>query len=311
MEVYRKLSEIPIHDDSIVTIGTFDGCHRGHQDIIKKVVYNAKITSCKSVLITFDPHPRHILNSDNKLPILMHIEKKLEFLNSFNLDAALIIPFDTNFSKISALDFLNDIILKKLNPSKIIIGYDHHFGHDRLGTPEFLKNESKKNDFEVDVVDPIADRDMVISSTHIRESILNGFVRRASFELGWVYGFKAKVVSGSGRGKDLGFPTANFIPLEKNQLIPANGVYCIRGRINSINLYGMCNLGVRPTFDESDFVMEAHFFENNVDDINGKTITVEFLERVRDEKKFSNPEELIEQLKKDKDICMRLIQKYN
>ena len=145
----------------------------------------------------------------------------------------------------------------------------------------------------------------------LRESIKKGFVRRASFELGWVFGFEAKVVPGSGRGKGLGFPTANFQPIEKNQLIPANGVYFIRGRINSINLYGMCNLGTRPTFDEIDFVMEVHFFKGMVNDIYGKTITVEFLERVRDEKKFSSPKELIKQLEKDKEICMRLIQKYN
>ena len=311
MEIYKELTGIPSCNDSIVTIGTFDGCHRGHQDVIKKVVYNAKMSSSKSVLITFNPHPRHILNKNNKLPILMHIDKKLEFLHSFNLDIALIIPFDIEFSKISALDFLNDIVVEKFNPSKIVIGYDHHFGHDRLGSPEFLKNEAKKNSFDVEVIDPISDQDMIISSTHIRESVQNGYVRRASFELGWVYGFEAKVVSGSGRGKDLGFPTANFIPLEKNQLIPAKGVYCIRGRINGINLYGMCNLGVRPTFDESNFVMEAHFFEDSMDNIYSKIITVEFLERVRDEKKFSNSKELIEQLKKDKDICMRLIQKYN
>ena len=311
MEIYKELTGLPSCNDSIVTIGTFDGCHRGHQDVIKKVVYNAKISSSKSVLITFNPHPRHILNKNNKIPILMHIDKKLEFLHSFNLDIALIIPFNIEFSKISALDFLNDIIVEKFNPSKIVIGYDHHFGHDRLGSPEFLKNEAKKNSFDVEVIDPISDQDMIISSTHIRESVQNGYVRRASFELGWVYGFEAKVVSGSGRGKDLGFPTANFIPLEKNQLIPANGVYCIRGRINGINLYGMCNLGVRPTFDESNFVMEAHFFEDSMDNIYSKIITVEFLERVRDEKKFSNSKELIEQLKRDKDICMRLIQKYN
>ena len=202
-------------------------------------------------------------------------------------------------------------IRDRLNASKIIVGYDHHFGFNRDGSPDFLKNESSDSNFEVEIVEPISDQEMIISSTHIRQSIQNGYVRRASFELGWVFGFEAKVVTGSGRGKELGFPTANFIPIEKNQLIPANGVYCIRGRINGNSLYGMCNLGVRPTFDETDFVMEVHFFQNKVDDIYSKIITVEFLERVRDEKKFSNPKELIKQLEKDKEICMRLIQKYN
>ena len=311
MEIFRQINTIPSYTKSIVTIGTFDGCHRGHQDIIKKVIYNAQLKNSKSILITFDPHPRHILQPENKIPMLMHIDRKLNFLKSFNLDAVLVIPFDMTFSKVSAYDFLNDIILGRLNASKIIVGHDHHFGFNREGSPEFLEKLSAEKKYQVEIVEPIKDSDTIISSTRIRQSIQNGFVRRASFELGWIFGFEAKVVAGSGRGKGLGFPTANFLPIEKNQLIPANGVYFIRGRINSINLYGMCNLGTRPTFDEIDFVMEVHFFNGMVDDIYGKTITVEFLERVRDEKKFSDPEELIKQLEKDKKICMRLIQKYN
>ena len=311
MEIFRDIRTIPYYEDSIVTIGTFDGCHRGHQDIIKNVTYNAQLKNCKSILITFNPHPRHILNPKNKIPMLMHIDRKLNFLKSFNLDTVLVIPFDKNFSKLTAYDFLNDIILNHFNASKIIVGRDHHFGFNREGSPQFLKKLSIENKYEVEIIEPIKDSDMIISSTRIRESIQNGFVRRASFELGWVFGFEAKVVAGSGRGKGLGFPTANFLPIEKNQLIPANGVYFIRGRINSINLHGMCNLGTRPTFDESDFVMEVHFFKGMVNNIYGKTITVEFLERVRDEKKFSNPKELIKQLEKDKEICMGLIQKYN
>ena len=311
MEIYRELDKIPQFKDSVVTIGTFDGCHRGHQDIIKKVIYNSEINGSNSILVTFEPHPRHVLQPEVKLPILMHIDRKLDFLKSFNLNATVVIPFDEEFSKMTANDFLKNIILKQLNASKVIVGYDHHFGFNRNGSPDFLKDESTNSNFEVEIVDPISDQEMIISSTHIRESIQNGYVRRASFELGWVFGFEAKVVTGSGRGKELGFPTANFIPIEKNQLIPANGVYCIRGRINGNSLYGMCNLGVRPTFDENDFVMEVHFFQNEVDDIYSKIITVEFLERVRDEKKFSNPKELIKQLEKDKEICMRLIQKYN
>ena len=311
MEIFRELDKIPQFKDSVVTIGTFDGCHRGHQDIIKKVIYNSEINGSNSILVTFEPHPRHVLQPEVKLPILMHIDRKLDFLKSFNLNATVVIPFDEEFSKMTAKDFLKNIILKQLNASKVIVGYDHHFGFNRDGSPDFLKDESTNSNFEVEIVDPISDQEMIISSTHIRQSIQNGYVRRASFELGWVFGFEAKVVTGSGRGKELGFPTANFIPIEKNQLIPANGVYCIRGRINGNSLYGMCNLGVRPTFDETDFVMEVHFFQNEVDDIYSKIITVEFLERVRDEKKFSNPKELIKQLEKDKEICMRLIQKYN
>lgn len=311
MDVYRTLDTIPKHPRSIVTIGTFDGCHRGHQEIIKKVKSIADSKSVKSVLITFDPHPKHVLQLGEKLPLLLHIDKKLEILESCHLDVVLVIPFDQEFSQIAAGDFLKNIVMNNFDPSCVIVGYDHHFGFKREGSPEFLQKFGNDNGFEVDVVGPITDENITISSTHIREMIKLGYVRRASFELGWVFGFEANVIHGAGRGKSLGFPTANFIPEEKNQLVPANGVYCIRGRINGINLYGMCNLGFRPTFEETDFVMEVHFFDLELDDLYGKKITVEFLERIRDEKKFPVPQDLIKQLKKDKQFCMRLMQKYN
>ena len=310
MDVYRTLNAIPNIPDSVVTIGTFDGCHRGHQEIIKKVKSVAELKRAKSVLITFDPHPRHVLDSGAKLPLLMHIEKKLDILNSLHLDIVLVIPFDKEFSKIKAADFLTDIVVKNFHPSYFIVGYNHHFGFEREGSPQFLKYFAEKNGFSVDIIEPVSDETVNISSTHIRQLIKQGYVRRASFELGWVFGFNSNVIHGAGRGKSLGFPTANFIPEEKNQLIPASGVYCIRGRINGKNLYGMCNLGVRPTFGETDFVMEAHFIDQDLDNLYNKRITVEFLERIRDEKKFSNPQELIKQLNKDKEFCMRLMQKY-
>ena len=311
MEVYRSLDKIPILPSSVVTIGTFDGCHRGHQEVIKKVVSTAQLMNKKSVLITFNPHPRHILQKGNKLPMLMHVSKKLEILKSLNIDVVILIPFNKEFSNVKADDFLFDVVIKHFKPSSVIIGYDHHFGFERQGSPLFLRDFGKENGFNVDVLEPISDENVVISSTHIRNLIKEGFVRRASFELGWVFGFESKVIEGAGRGKDLGYPTANFVPVEQNQLVPANGVYFIRGRINENNLYGMCNLGIRPTFNETDFVMEVHFFDLMSNDIYGEKITVEFLERIRDEKKFSNPNKLIEQLNKDKQNCISLMQKYN
>ena len=311
MEVYKQLDSIPFTNGNVVTIGTFDGCHRGHQDIIKKVTSHANSIDGKSVIITFDPHPRHVLQTKDKLPILMHIDKKLEIFKSLGLDIALIIPFDKNFSKMDASTFLKTIIIDNFDPDSIIVGYDHHFGFNRDGSPDFLKEFGLNNGFEVQIIGPVSDENIIISSTHIRELIRNGYVRRASFELGWVFGFKAKVVHGSGRGAELGFPTANFIPEEENQLVPANGVYFIRGRINGENLYGMCNLGVRPTFNETDFVMEVHFFDMSSNDIYGMLIVVEFLERIRDEKRFSSPEELKKQLMRDKDTCIKLMKKYN
>ena len=190
MDIYRTLDTIPLLSESILTIGTFDGCHRGHQEIIKKVNSLAQFNNTNSVLITFDPHPRHVLESDNKLPLLMHINKKLEILKSLHLDVVLVIPFDEEFSHIKAGDFLQDIVVKHFKPTCIIVGYDHHFGFKREGSPEFLNNFGKKNNISVDIVSPIADENVNISSTHIRELIKQGFVRRASFQLGWVFGLK-------------------------------------------------------------------------------------------------------------------------
>ncbi|MFQ6611532.1 MAG: bifunctional riboflavin kinase/FAD synthetase [Fidelibacterota bacterium] len=311
MDIYRRIADIPTVPDSVVTIGTFDGLHRGHQEIVKKVITVAHSLKTKAVLITFDPHPRHVLDQGSKLPMLMTIEKKLEFLESLSLDMVIVIPFTEEFSRLPAEAFISDIIVEKLHPRHLIVGYDHHFGHNREGSPEFLTRLARTHNFTLEVVKPFRDANIAISSTHIRELIKAGYIRRASFELGWVYGFKAKVVTGAGRGMSLSFPTANFVPEDENQLCPSNGVYLTRGRINGNNLYGMCNLGVRPTFGEKDFVMEVHFFDANLKDLQGQVITVEFLERIRDEIKFPSKEQLIKQLKQDREICMQLLKKYN
>ena len=311
MEVIRSIDNFNPLSSSVLTIGSYDGIHRGHHEILSSVVNHASARGLPSVLITFDPHPRHVLeDNDNKLPILMSTKHKLEIIDQIGIDIVYIIPFTKSFSKITANDFLNRTILPNFNPRYIIVGYDHHFGHEREGGPGFLTKFCTNNSIEVEVVKPVSDDGHNISSTRIRELINDGFVRRANFELGSVYGFEAKVVKGAGRGKELSFPTANVIPLDKNQLMPKTGVYFVRGRIIGHNTFGMCNFGVRPTFDENDLVMEIHFFHEESYDLYGKEIRVEFLERIRDEKKFPSPEKLIKQLNIDKQICLELQGKY-
>ncbi len=305
-----SLRHIKQKGQSIVTIGSFDGLHRGHQEIIKKVVTQAHAQKVKSVVITFDPHPKHVLVKDSTLPLLMSIEKKLSILDSLSVDTVLVIPFTKEFSTIPPLKFMDEIVTNNFNPIHIIIGYDHHFGFKREGTPTFLLNYCKTKGYSCEVVKAIKENDINLSSTHIRYLIHEGFIRRASFELGWVYGFKTLVVRGAGRGKILSFPTANFIPVEKNQLFPKNGVYYCKGRFNSNSLYGMCNLGTRPTFNEKEFVAEVHFFSHDLNDLYDKEIEIEFLERIRDEIKFENADELVNQLIKDKHYCKNLIKKY-
>tara|TARA_B100000959_G_scaffold276728_1_gene331937 strand:- start:3043 stop:3981 length:939 start_codon:yes stop_codon:yes gene_type:complete len=311
MEVIRTLDGFNPLEATVLTIGSYDGIHRGHYEILSSVVNHAQARDLPSVLVTFDPHPRHILERNKeKLPILMSMEHKMEIINKIGIDLVYVIQFDKTFSLTSANDFLNTTIVPYFNPKYMIIGYDHHFGKDREGGPEFLLKYCSINQIEVQIVKPVSDDGHHISSTRIRELINDGFIRRANFELGSVYGFDAKVVKGAGRGKELHFPTANIIPLNNDQLMPKSGVYFIRGRIIGHHTFGMCNFGVRPTFEEKDLIMEIHFFHKESYDLYGKEIRVEFLERIRDEKKFPSPKELIKQLKSDKQKCLGLQGKY-
>lgn len=310
MKIINTIENIPQIIDSILTIGSFDGMHRGHQEIIKKVVAASQSQNCESVVITFDPHPRHVLDANQKLPILISLEKKLSILKDLHVSNVLVIPFTVEFSRIDANVFMNVLVVKNFNPLQIIIGPDHHFGFQRKGSPEFLMEYCRNNHIKCEIVEAVTDDKIKFSSSHIRNLLKEGFVRRASFELGWVYGFKAKVVRGSGRGKGLTFPTANFIAVEENQLFPKHGVYFCRGRINGNTLYGMCNLGVRPTFNEEHFVAEIHFFSDEIKELYEQIIEIEFLERIRDEKKFDSATLLVDQLKIDQEHCQQLMKKY-
>ena len=310
MKVFNQINDVRDCARSVVTIGTFDGLHRGHQDIIKTLTTIAETKGSRAAVITFEPHPRHILDKKNKLSLLMSLDKKEALLEELGVDVLLVIPFTEEFSRITAEAFMDDVIMKHFHPAEIVIGYDHHFGHKRQGSPKFLQDYAGKRGIKLDIINPVADDKIFISSTYIRDLIGNGFVRRASFELGWVYGFRTKVVHGSGRGKGLEFPTANVVPLENDQLMPKPGVYLTRGRLNGDFIVGMCNFGTRPTFNETELVMEINFFISNMDDIYNRELYIEFLERIRDEKKFDNPEQLVTQLRQDKKYCLELKKKY-
>jgi len=309
MEKYFSLKDIPTLELSIVTIGTFDGLHRGHLEILKHLVSVGKSKNINSVVVTFDPHPRNIL-TDEIILLIQSLEQKLEILNELMIDSVVVFPFDEHSADISAGSFLDEYIVPKLNPVHFVIGYDHHFGRDRAGTPKFMEKYCLEKGIELDIISPVCDDKIKISSSRIRELIKNGFVRRASFELGRGFGFVAKVVQGKGRGKLLDYPTANIIPIERNQLLPKPGVYFTRGKVSGHQLYGMCNFGVRPTFGENDLTMEVHFFNPGITDFYKREVFIEFLERIRDEKKFKSKADLINQLNKDEKFCKGLLKKY-
>ena len=311
MEIVRRLESINNVNSSVLTLGSYDGIHVGHKEIIKTVVNYSKVLKFKSVLITYEPHPRYILNKDkNELQLLTSLDEKLNLLEKLGLDIVFIVSFTELLSKASALDFLNKFVLKPFNPKYIVIGLNHHLGKNREGDIQYLKYYCNKNNVVLTPVDIVSNSDVSVSSSNIRKLISKGFIRRANFELGRFYGFKGKIKKGNKRGRKIGFPTANICPLEKNQLMPKVGVYLIKTSISGLNVFGMCNFGVRPTFGEQDFVLEAHLFDDKIGDIYGSVVYVEFLEKIRDEVKFPSKINLISQLRVDRSYCLKLIEKY-
>ena len=311
MKTYFNLIDFKSLDSSVITIGSYDGIHRGHFHIINKVKSIANSLETKSVVITFNPHPRNIINKEkDNIKLLMSLDRKIELFEAFSIDVLIILNFNFDLMRMEAEDFLKKIIIKNLNPKCIVSGNSHTFGFKKSGNSDYLKKFCKVNNISLETVKLLTDGDRGISSTNIRSLIESGFIRRANYELGSIYGFYANVVSGAGRGKKIKYPTANLIPVEKDQLFPKTGVYLTRCIINGLNHYGMCNFGIRPTFGENDLVLEVHLLEENSKDLYDNCIWIEFLERIRDEKKFPSAKDLIKQLKKDEKTCLSLKYKY-
>ena len=311
MEVIYSKEKLISIKKSILTVGSYDGIHLGHRQLLSALVQNSKDIGVPSIVVTFDPHPREILKkSSNKFPLIMNLDKKLKIIESYGVDFVYIINFTEEYSKITANDFMKKTIVHLFNPKIIIIGANHYFGKKREGSPFFLKNFGKKNNIEIIVIDPVFNKNVEISSTRIRGFLTSGFIQRANDELGAKFSISGEVVSGSGRGRKLNFQTANVRPLDKNQLLPKMGVYLIHGRINGLNTFGMCNIGIRPTFGEKNLVMEIHFFHDGISNLYGKKVKVEFLERIRDEKKFPTSKDLVKQLNIDKQTCLEISNKY-
>ena len=311
MEIHYGLSTVEKLDSSVITIGSYDGIHRGHFHLISKVKSLAVSNGLKSVLITFNPHPRSIVNEkNNTIDLIMSLDRKIEILSKIGLDILVVLEFDLSLMMIEAKKFLDSIVVEYFNPSTIIAGKNHAFGYKRSGDTKFLRDYCKNNKIQFEIVKPLKDGEIVISSTNIRKLIESGYIRRANYELGSIFGFYANVVSGSGRGRKLKYPTANLVSDDKNQLFPKKGVYFTRCIIDGLSRYGMCNFGHRPTFEENELVLEVHIFGDIPNNLYGNIIWIEFLERIRNEKKFSSANNLINQLEKDEKTCLSLKYKY-
>ena len=306
MEITHSIFDFTPTQKTIVTIGTFDGVHIGHQKIIEKLVHEAKSSGKKSVLLTFFPHPRMVLQKDVSIKLINTIDERAQHLEKLGLDYLIIHPFSKEFSRLTALDFVRDVLVNRLNISKLIIGYDHHFGKNREGNIEQLTEYSHLYDFTVEEI-PAQDIDEVsVSSTKIRKALANGQLKTANNYLGYNFSLTGKVVNGKQLGGKIGFPTANIDISEEYKLIPKTGVYVVKSTIENASIYGMMNIGNRPTVDGEYQTIEVHFFDFN-QNLYDKELTIELLYFLRDEQKFDSVPDLISQLKKDKETSLNYL----
>ena len=308
MRIFDNLKSYSSEKESILTIGTFDGVHIGHNKILKRLIQDSKKNNLSSLVMTFFPHPRMILNKSHEIKMIDTIDEKINLLEKTGLDNLIIHPFDNNFSKIRAKEFVEEILVKKLKIKEIIIGYDHKFGKDREASVEDLKKFGQDYMFNVKEIPAEEIDSIAISSTKIRDAILNGEIEKCNKFLGRNFILTGKVVYGEGLGKKIDFPTANIEIKETYKIIPKNGVYLVKTKINSNTYFGMMNIGIRPTVGGRNKSLEIHFF-NFKDNIYGKNVSIEIIKKIRDEEKFSSIDQLKIQLKKDEQFCLKLINK--
>ena len=308
MKIFNNIQSYSSEKESILTIGTFDGVHIGHNKILTKLVEESKKNNLSSLIMTFFPHPRMVLQKSQEIKMIDTIDEKIHLFEKTGVDNLIIQPFDKNFSKIRAKEFVEEILVKKLKIKHIIIGYDHRFGKDREASVDDLKKFGLNYMFTVEEIAAQEIHSIAISSTKIRNAILKGEIKKCNEYLGRNFMLTGEVVHGDGLGKKINFPTANIEIPETYKIIPKNGVYLVKAIINSEIYFGMMNIGVRPTIGGKNKSLEIHFF-NFKDNIYNKTISVEIICKIRDEEEFSSIDELKIQLKKDEQFCLKLINK--
>ena len=311
MKIYHGIEEFEQLENAIVTAGTFDGVHVGHQKILERLTNLAKQTHEESVLITFWPHPRLVLDPANAtIELLTTFNEKAKLLEQHGLDHLIKIHFTKDFSKTSSIDFIKEILVNTIGTKKLVIGYDHRFGHNREGSFEALKDNAHEYGFVVEEI-PRQDVEHVgVSSSRIRKSLSNGEIHVSNQYLGWEYSITGKVVRGDRLGRTIGFPTANIEVNSPFKLIPSHGSYAVRVAHEGTHYEGMLNIGVRPTVSGERQTIEVHIFDFD-QDIYGESLTVSFVKLIRKETKFENLEALKMQLLNDKNTAMELLREYN
>ena len=308
MKIYRSIEDYDEDKRSVVTIGTFDGIHLGHQKILSRLIKSSKNKDLNSVVLTFFPHPRIILNKYNEVKMIDTLDEKIIHLNEIGIDSLVIHPFNKSFSLLSANQFIKDFLVDKLKIKHIIIGYDHRFGKGREASVTDLKNYADDYDFTVEEIKAQEIEKITVSSTKIRNSINQGDIKTTEKYLGRYFNLTGKVVKGDGLGKKINYPTANIFIEETYKIIPKDGVYLVETIIEDKLFNGMMNIGHRPTIGTNVKSIEVHLFNFN-EDIYGQVISIKMISKIRDEKKFSSIEALKEQLVKDENYCLKLINK--
>jgi riboflavin kinase / FMN adenylyltransferase len=305
MKVYRSLQQLPVFNRAVLTIGTFDGVHLGHQQIIRQLLMEAEESGGESVLISFYPHPRKIVQPDKSIAELTTLDERIELLKRQGLDNLVVVPFTKEFSEQSAQQYIKDFLVDRFHPSLIIIGYDHKFGNNREGDYRLLEQMGEQYNYTVKEIPQQLINEVAISSTKIRQALSNGEVETANQLLGYPYFFKGNVIEGNKLGRKLGYPTANLQIQDLDKLVPANGVYAVEAQIEGETriLKGMMNIGNRPTVDGTRRSVEVHLFDFN-EDIYNRHLKVYVRFHLRNEVKFEGLEKLVEQLHKDKEISL-------
>ena len=306
MKIIRNFDSFSINKPTAVTIGTFDGVHIGHQKIIKRLAKIARKQDLNAIVLTVFPHPRIVLQKDANVKLINTLEEKAQLFEAYGLDNLVVKPFTEAFSRQSAEDFVKQVLVDKLKAKKVIIGYDHHFGRNRRANIEDLRRFGETYDFEVEEILVQDINDVAVSSTKIRNALIEGDIENANTFLGYAFMLTGTVVKGKGLGKQIDFPTANLHIEEPYKLIPKHGVYIVKSTIDSQTIFGMMNIGTNPTVDGIKESIEIHFF-NFGKDLYDQKIQIDLLHRIRDEQKFESVNALKAQLQKDKQTALHYI----
>ena len=311
MKLARQIKEIPFSKNSTVTVGTFDGVHIAHQKIIKEVVALASKNNSRSVVVTFEPHPREVVASaDSRIQLLTTLRERQEICEQLGVDWFVVINFDKEFSNQSFRDFYIQYLINGIGMNLVVEGFDHHWGKNREGTIESLIKLGKEFDFVVVNIEQFLYNGRPVKSSIIRNELNNGMVENAAELLGRPYALDGKVVAGDRRGRFLGYPTANIELDTQKKLVPDNGIYFVKVAIGAEKYFGMASIGVRPTFQPAGRrTIEVNILDFNKD-IYGCDIQIGFLRRMRNEFKFDSAEQLIQQMDKDKELSTMLQQEY-